>query len=134
MDAKATWDKYQPDFLELLRQVGEACKGLGLTWGEPEEWTDEEYSLAGAVTLGKRYIGVVSLTLTEEGVCEGDGEGLGFLFEVIAEGGQILYSFAPENYTPEVWAYDEAGLAELWEAVLAGVGPDEVARGLQGAE
>src|SRR6266481_4478353 len=132
MTAKETWEKYRPDFVELLRQVGEAVKGLGLTWGEPEDWTDDEYSVAAIVGLRKRNLGTVQITLTEEAVREGDGDGLGFLFYAALEGGAILASFAPDNYTPECWSYDEAGLSEAWEVVLAEVNPDTIARAFQG--
>lgn len=122
---------YEPKILAILTKVAEEARARGYDCSEPDEWTDECYKWNAIVhPKGKDYDeGVdVSIEIAESTAYDGTDEGVSFRVDLVCYGGRILGSFAPYNYTPEVWVPhdDEDAVAARWDTFIRGFEPSDI--------
>ena len=94
--------RYEVRIRALLKKWNRLLKG------SIDEWSDEEYVW---VIFTPNKVDV-SLTLTEERVREGEGNGLAFFLDIVEYGGRVLGEFCPYNFSNDLWCHDWANLDE----------------------
>jgi hypothetical protein len=98
-------DKYELRIRNLLLELGSKCRQVGLTKiTEIDECTGDEYTWEFCVNRGRKTFGI-TFTIVEQAVRDGEGDGITFLLEVVAEEGYVVGQYAPYNYSPR-WVVD----------------------------
>lgn len=122
--------KYEPKIKAALQAIADSliAKGYKL-WRDSEtgevvyDYSDEEYGWGinqpDPMTPGNAF--GIELYMTEEREREGgEGTGISFLLSGAKETGELLYSFAPGNYTPHVWVdmNDDDDVEGRWQEMV----------------
>lgn len=98
------WDSVRPIMFGLFVQM---AKLLGKKMDDVWDNTDEEYGFM----VGNDEFSITGY-MTEEKIRDGEEGGYGILIDAVEDGGRVLASFAPDNYTPEVFTKSEDELIE----------------------
>lgn len=112
--------KYEPRILSILDNIRQEIKAFDsqLEVSETDDWTDEEYTwnfTAGSwEDESDPNIVDIRFTIVESDVREGSDEGISFMLDFTAYGGRPLGSFAPYNYSEQLWIPldDEDGIEQ----------------------
>lgn len=99
--------KFGPRLRTFLEGVRGGVIDAGFEGGDIWELTDE-YGYELALSVAEIPIVGVRLFLIDAAECEGVEPGeeellVNVMIEAIADSGRIILSYAPHNYTPEVW-------------------------------
>jgi hypothetical protein len=133
MDTENIKTKYEPRILALFAKIGAAVTADGVyTASEPYEMTDEEHqwhmSLNPATDPDNQDASIdISFTITESAVRDGSDEGIAFMLDIVAYGGEMLGGFSPYNYTEELWIpLDNADAVETRFAMFEEINIDSI--------
>lgn len=121
--ADKAWARIQPIFEQKLKQLALA---LNVRENEAgiEDASDEEYCLVAFFPQG-----TVQAYVTEEMVRDGEGSGVGIMISGTGEGGKVLFTYAPYNYTPSCFTDDIDELVDRAEWF----DPEEAASAMEAA-
>lgn len=115
MDSEMVRDRFQGRIALFLGRLRDALVDAGCTVNsEPADYSYDEYMWMFAVRNTSGIDVDLTLTLIEQAVREGEGDGLAFVLEIVEWGGRILGTVCPHNYTPDLWGNDIETLEKRW--------------------
>ncbi len=120
-EAEAIKDRYVAALVGIMKAVVGALINAGYDATEPDRMFDDEFRYELATKNQAMEIGegsyLITTTIEEQPMHEGEGTGLSFSMNITGWGGLIVGGFQPYNYTERVWvdAYDDAAVQERFQ-------------------
>lgn len=134
-------ERYEPKIRGALLAIAAKLQDAGYKlWSDSDgvvyDYSDDEYAWGinqpDPLTPSNAFD--LTITMTEEDKREtSDGPGMSFMLSGAKESGELLYSFAPGNYSPHVWVdmNDDDDVEGRWQELATALESEEWVSSLQ---